>query len=130
MDAFRAAVESGDHDAIERLLDDDVVFVSPVVYKPYHGKEITTAILRAVTQVFEDFTYVRELGDESGHALVFTAKVGGRELTGCDFLRYNAEGKIEELMVMVRPLSGANALQQAMAVRLGMDSAPGVAARG
>ncbi|MFJ9820729.1 nuclear transport factor 2 family protein [Streptomyces sp. NPDC101151] len=119
MRAFREAVEAGDMDAVEALLADDVVFTSPVVFKPYPGKAITAAILRAVSQVFEDFRYVREIGapDAADQALVFTARVGDRELTGCDFLHVNEDGLIDDFMVMVRPLSGAQALAEAMGAR-------------
>ncbi|MER5855109.1 nuclear transport factor 2 family protein [Streptomyces sp900105245] len=121
MRAFREAVEAGDMDAAEALLAEDVVFTSPVVFKPYPGKAITAAILRAVAQVFEDFRYEREIGDPAGrdHALVFTARVGDRRLTGCDFLHVNDDGLIDDFMVMVRPLSGAHALAEAMGARFG-----------
>ncbi|MFE0807519.1 nuclear transport factor 2 family protein [Streptomyces sp. NPDC058794] len=116
MRAFRAAVEAHDLDAVEALLAEDVVFTSPVVFKPYHGKAITAAILRAVTRVFEDFRYERVIGEADGrdHALVFTARVGDREIGGCDLLHLDEDGRIDELTVMVRPLSGAQALQAAM----------------
>ncbi|MFE7271361.1 nuclear transport factor 2 family protein [Streptomyces sp. NPDC057623] len=116
MRVFREAVEAGDFDAVEALLAEDVVFTSPAVFKPYSGKAITAAILRAVVRVFEDFRYVREINDPAGrdHALVFTARVGDREITGCDFLRVNEGGLIDDFMVMVRPLSGAQALAEAM----------------
>ena len=119
MRAFREAVEAGDMDAVEALLAEDVVFTSPVVFKPYPGKAITAAILRAVSTVFQDFRYDRELTGDGGrdHALVFTARVGGRELTGCDFIRLNEDGLISEFMVMVRPLSGAQALAAEMGAR-------------
>ncbi|GHI09836.1 hypothetical protein AQI88_16020 [Streptomyces cellostaticus] len=119
MRAFREAVEAGDLDAVEALLAEDVVFSSPVVFKPYPGKAITAAILRAVSQVFEDFRYERALTGADGrdHALVFRARVGDRELTGCDFLHVNEEGLIDEFTVMVRPLSGAQALAEAMGAR-------------
>ena len=75
MHPFRKAVEAGDMAAIEDLLADDVVFTSPVAFKPYPGKAITAAILRGVTRVFADFRYVREIADADGrdHALVFKA---------------------------------------------------------
>ncbi|WP_406450409.1 nuclear transport factor 2 family protein [Streptomyces sp. NBC_01622] len=119
MRAFREAVEAQDMDAVEALLAEDVVFTSPVVFKPYPGKAITAAILHAVARVFEDFRYEREIGDPDGpdHALVFSARVGDRRLTGCDFIHVNEEGLIDDLMVMVRPLSGAQALQEAMAAQ-------------
>ncbi|WP_062646128.1 nuclear transport factor 2 family protein [Streptomyces maremycinicus] len=116
MRAFREAVEAGDLEAVEALLAEDVVFSSPAVFKPYQGKAITAAILRGVTRVFEDFRYERELDGSDGrdHALVFRARVGERELTGCDFIHLDDDGLIDELMVMVRPLSGAQALAAAM----------------
>jgi hypothetical protein len=116
MRAFREAVEAQDMDAVEALLAEDVVFTSPVVFKPYPGKAITAAILHGVARVFEDFRYEREIGDPdaSDSALMFAARVGDRELTGCDFIHVNEEGLIDELTVMVRPLSGAQALQAAM----------------
>ncbi|MFF4547064.1 nuclear transport factor 2 family protein [Streptomyces sp. NPDC001435] len=116
MRAFREAVEARDLDAVEALLAQDVVFTSPVVFKPYSGKAITAAILRGVLRVFEDFRYDRELAGADGrdHALVFTTRVGDREINGCDFIHVNEEGLIDEFMVMVRPLSGAQALAEAM----------------
>jgi hypothetical protein len=115
--AFRAAVEARDVEAMRAALADDVVFRSPVAHKPYSGKPITAAILANVVEVFEDFRYVRELTDDTGHALVFEAKVGGLDITGCDFLVLDDEGLITDFMVMVRPLKAANALAEAMGAR-------------
>jgi hypothetical protein len=119
MHPFRRAVEERDEAAIQALLADDVVFTSPVAFKPYVGKPITTAILRGVLRVFEDFHYVREIADSNGrdHALVFETKISGAsgvKVNGCDFLHFNEDGLIDNFMVMVRPLSGATALSEAM----------------
>ncbi|GHF13892.1 membrane protein [Streptomyces spiralis] len=116
MHPFRKAVETGDHAALEALLAEDVVFTSPVAFKPYSGKAITAAILRGVSRVFEDFTYVREIANPDGrdHAFVFTATVDGKQIQGCDFLHFDEEGKIDDFLVMVRPLSAAKALAEAM----------------
>jgi hypothetical protein len=113
---FRKAVEERDEEAIAALLADDVVFTSPVAFKPYVGKPITAAILRGVLRVFEDFHYLREIHDSSGrdHAFVFETTVSGKKITGCDFLHFNDEGLIDDFTVMVRPLSGATALAEAM----------------
>jgi hypothetical protein len=102
--------------AVEALLAENVVFTSPVAYQPYPGKALTAAILRGVARVFEEFHYVREIAGADGrdHALVFQAKVNGREVHGCDFLHLDEDGLIDDLTVMVRPLSGANALAEAM----------------
>ncbi|MEU0436302.1 MULTISPECIES: nuclear transport factor 2 family protein [unclassified Streptomyces] len=116
MNSFRKAVEAGDLGAVEELLADDVVFTSPVAFKPYPGKAITAAILRGVWRVFSDFRYVREIAGADGrdHALVFTAKVGDKEINGCDFLHFDEDGLIDEFTVMVRPLTAAQALSEAM----------------
>jgi hypothetical protein len=113
---FRKAVEERDEAAIRALLADDVVFTSPVAFKPYVGKPITAALLRGVLRIFEDFRYVREIADSNGrdHALVFETTVAGKKVNGCDFLHFNDDGLIDDFMVMVRPLSGATALSEAM----------------
>jgi SnoaL-like domain len=113
---FRTAVETGDIDRVLALVSLDVVFNSPVVYRPYHGRGVLGVILRAVMRVFEDFHYEREIGAEgaSDHALLFRAPVGDRELQGCDFLHIGHDGLIAELTVMVRPRSAALALAVAM----------------
>jgi hypothetical protein len=95
MVGFREAIEARDMDAVDALLADDVVFRSPVAFKPYPGKAITSAILRAVV------------------------KVEGLDVTGCDFLRYDTDGKIVDFMVMVRPLRAAEALARQMGARFG-----------
>jgi hypothetical protein len=102
------------------LLAEDVVFHSPIVFKPYQGRAAVAPILRAVLEVFEDFRYVREIGapDAADHALVFRAAIGGREIEGSDFLHVDEDGSITEFTVMVRPLSAALALAEAMSARL------------
>lgn len=116
MHPFRAAVEKGDLDALPALLAEDVTFLSPVAFAPYEGRAAVAAILRAVTRVFADFRYVREIGGGRDHALVFKARIGDREVHGCDLLREDDDGLIGEFCVMVRPLSAARALSEAMAV--------------
>lgn len=116
---FRAAVEAGDFAALGELLADDVVFRSPVAFRPYEGRAIVAAILRGVGRVFTHFRYVRELADADGRgsALVFETRVDGVSVHGLDLIRLNDAGRISELTVMVRPLSAANALAQAMAAQ-------------
>lgn len=119
MQAFRELVESSiaHHTlaGVEDLLADDVVFRSPVAFKPYPGKPITAAILNGVARVFTDFRYVSTLEDGKRSALIFEAKVGEVSINGCDFITTNDEGLITEFTVMVRPFSAGTALMDAMA---------------
>jgi hypothetical protein len=117
---FGTAIEARDLDAVMALLSEDVVFRSPIVFKPYRGRATVGAILAAVSRVFEDFSYLREIGapDARDHALVFQARVGDKQIEGCDFLHVDENGLIDEFVVMVRPLSAAHALAEAMQAEL------------
>ncbi|MFN8098861.1 MAG: hypothetical protein U0Q21_11315 [Dermatophilaceae bacterium] len=70
-------------------------------------------------RVFEDFRYVREIVDADGHdcVLIFETTVNGRLVNGCDVIRTDADGLIVDVLVMVRPLQGAQALAAAMAAQ-------------
>lgn len=123
MHPFGAALEARDIDAAIALLSDDVVFRSPVVFRPYQGRDAVALILHAVSHVFEDFGYTRAIGADGDHALVFHARIGTFEIEGCDFLHLDDDGAIDELTVMVRPLTGAHALAEAMKAQLTQDGA-------
>lgn len=123
-DRFRAGVEAGDLDAMVACLADDVVFHSPVTFKAFETKPVVGHVLGAVMTVFEDFRYVTQLDGEGADALHFVARVGEREVEGIDLVRENADGLIDDFTVLVRPLSGLQALAAAMAEKLGA-SPPG-----
>ena len=117
-DAFRRAAESKDFSAVEELFTEDVTFRSPVVFKPYEGREALGLLLGAVVRVFEDFRYVDQVETGDTAVLVFEARVGEREVQGVDILRFGEEDRVREMMVMVRPMSGLNALAEAMRAQL------------
>jgi hypothetical protein len=116
---FAAAIEANDEAAAAATLADDVVFQSPAVYKPYHGRDQVEAILRLVATVFENFRYTNEWRDGGTTILFFEANVGDRELQGVDILEENEHGTIARFTVMIRPLSGLQAVASTMAARLG-----------
>src|SRR5215216_3262690 len=122
-DRFRTAAESKDFSAIDELFAEDVVFRSPVVFKPYEGRDAVAMLLGAVVQVFEDFRYTDQVETGDSAALAFSARVGDRELDGIDFLTYDSDGRISKLAVYVRPMSGVHALAEAMQKKLEQASA-------
>jgi hypothetical protein len=117
---FAVAASAGDHDAALATIADDVVFRSPAVHTPYHGKEQVDGILRLVATVFENFRYTNEWRDGATTILFFEANVGDRELQGIDILEENADGLVERFTVMIRPLSGLLAVAETMRSRLGV----------
>jgi len=118
MERFRKAVEAKDADAMVGCLAEGVVFQSPLVFRPYVGREAVGTLLRAAAKVFENFRYVAELSGSGQTALVFHAHVGGRELQGIDLGQVDANGLLTHLTVFVRPLSAALALGEAMRAQL------------
>ena len=124
MQAFRDAVERRDLDALIALLSEEVLFRSPAVHTRYQGRDQVKPLLRAVGQVLQDFRYTRQIGapHSRDHALVFRCRIGDRALEGCDFIHVDEQGLIDELYVMIRPLSGLMALAEAVKRQLAEDA--------
>ncbi len=93
---------------LNEILAEDIKFHSPFVWKPKEGKQITTAILTTVTEVFEAFEYIREIHGKNNCMLEFEARIGVLTLRGVDIIKFGEHGKIVDFEVMIRP---ANALQ-------------------
>ena len=117
-DRFRAAAEAKNFSAVDELFAERASFRSPVVFAPYEGREAISMLLGAVVEVFEDFRYTDQVETGDTAVLVFEARVGDRELNGVDILHFDADDRIVELMVMVRPMSGMKALAEAMQTKL------------
>jgi hypothetical protein len=113
-DRFRAAAEAKDFSAIEEIFSADVVFRSPVVFKPYEGREAVAMLLGAVVRVFQDFRYTDQTETGDTATLAFSARAGDRDLDGIDLLRFDGEGRVREMAVYIRPLSALNALAAEM----------------
>ena len=113
-------LDTKDMSILNELLAEDVVFRSPVAFNPYSGKQVVFFILTNVIQVFEDFTYHREFYTEDGLNVVleFSANVSGKSLKGIDMIRFNEQGQIAEFEVMIRSLSGLQALAAQMGERI------------
>ena len=105
---------------LEVLLADEVVFHSPVVHTPQHGKSLALQYLRAAVAVFgnESFRYVRELEGDRDAALEFEVEIDGMHVNGVDLLRWDEAGRIVDFKVLVRPLKAVLGIQQRMAAML------------
>ena len=119
---FRVAVEAKDLEAAKATLREDVVLHSPILFRGFEGREIVIGVLTHVAATLEDFRYTDELADERTVVLRFKARVGDRELEGIDFLELDADGRIAELTVFMRPMSALKAFNEQMAARLGVET--------
>ena len=119
---------------LDELLDDDVVFYSPIVYTPQVGKAITKLYLQAAGQTLPGdgakanagggtdpgsrFRYTKQVVAGDTAVLEFETTVEGKYVNGVDIIRCNDEGRIIEFRVMIRPLQAINLVHQQMAAML------------
>ena len=117
--AWHAIAESRDPAGLDALLAEDVVFRSPAVHTPQEGKAITTAYLSAaITVLGPTLTYVREWYADDSAVLEFRAELDGLTVHGIDMLTWNADGRLTDFTVMVRPFKGLQKLMELMAAEL------------
>lgn len=106
----------GDPQALRDMLAEDAVFHSPVVHSPQAGRDKVFAYLHAASHVLggDDFRYEREIIDGDQAMLEFTTTLDGIHINGVDIIRWNADGKIIDFKVMVRPLKAINKVWEKM----------------
>ncbi len=108
---------------LDDLLADDVVFYSPVVYTPQRGKPVTKQYLEAASQTLAGgaggtFRYTKQVLAGNTAVLEFETSLEGRYVNGVDVIRCDADGRIVEFRVMLRPLQGIQAVHEQMGRRL------------
>ena len=119
-DRFRAAVEQRNVGELPELFHADAVFRSPVLFKPYEGRDAVMKVLRAAERVLgigSAFRYVHQLEDPEDRVAIleFATEVDGRQVEGIDKLTFDEDGLITELKVMIRPASALQVVGAKMA---------------
>jgi hypothetical protein len=122
-DAFRAAAEAGDMDALAAALHPEVHFRGPAFATPdVVGRDRVAGILRAAfAHVYRDFRFVDTLDGARHTVHLFTARVGEHELEGAQVLRFGEKELVVDLAVIVRPAPAAAAVGAAILERLDFD---------
>jgi 2,4-dienoyl-CoA reductase (NADPH2) len=117
---WHSMAAQGDMGELGSILHPKAVFRSPMAHTPYPSAQAVQLILGTVIKVFEDFVYHRELASADGLSVVleFSANVSGKALKGIDMIQFDTDGKIVDFEVMVRPMSGLQALGDEMGKRL------------
>jgi hypothetical protein len=130
---------------LDELLDDDVVFYSPIVFTPQRGKAITALYLQAAAQTFpgdavslapattdrsgvdtgpepaaghQSFRYTKSVLAGDTAVLEFETTIEGKYVNGVDIIRCNDEGRIIEFRVMIRPLQAVELVHRQMGAML------------
>lgn len=113
--AFRTAMERHDSELIQGMLADNVVVHSPVTARPFQGKDLVARLLYHARAGVDEFEYTDEILGEGLAGLVFRGRIKGRPAEGLDLIRFNADGRVQDLTVMIRPLFAAAAFNEWMA---------------
>jgi SnoaL-like protein len=104
--AFTAAIAARDADALSETLAPDVVLHSAVTLSPFEGAELVTDTYRSVFESFEELRVVDEFDNGDTHAFFWEGRMGGRYVAGADRIRLDAAGKVSEITILGRPMSG------------------------
>jgi len=114
-------VTAQDLGGLRAITHPEAVFRSPVAHKAYHSAEAVVLAVSTAAGVFSDFAYHREAATADGLSVVleFSARVADKSVKGIDFIRFDEDGRIVDFEVMMRPLSGVQAMAEEMGQRLG-----------
>ncbi len=125
----RGELEGG----LDALLHEDCVFLSPIVFTPQRGRDITKMYLRAAGSTLADadpddaggafttgssFRYTKEIRHGHHAMLEFETEVEGKYANGVDIITCDDDGSIVEFKVMMRPLQAINAVHAQMKAML------------
>ena len=113
---WHEVVKNRDYNLLTEILHNDVIFYSPVVYSPQHGKDVTLKYLAAASEVFNssNFQYIKEINNQNFASLEFTLTIDDTEINGIDLISWDDTGLITEFKVFIRPLQGVNLIHKLM----------------
>jgi len=113
---------------LDALLHEDCVFLSPIVFTPQEGREITKLYLGAAGNTLGgDDAEVGDSGSSGGsfgyskhilqghHAMLeFETTIDGKFINGVDIITCDDDAMITEFRVMIRPLQAVHLVHQQM----------------
>ena len=116
LESWHHMVRTNDASGLRDLVAEDATFHSPVVHSAQQGRKLTVMYLSAAFRVFFNptFRYVREIVGPSDAMLEFETEIDGVVVNGVDIIRWNADGRIVDFKVMIRPLKGINIIHRKM----------------
>ncbi len=133
MDKWFAHLRGELDGGFDALLHADCVFLSPVVFTPQQGREITKVYLTAAGGTLGgdadvdtsasssgsgEFGYIKTVVQGHHAVLEFETTVGGKYVNGVDIITCDDDGMITEFKVMMRPLQAVNAVHAQMGAML------------
>jgi hypothetical protein len=118
---------------LDTVLHEECVFLSPIVFAPQRGRDITKMYLRAAGStlagadphddtatlaVGSTFRYTKEIRQGHHAMLEFETEIDGKYANGVDIISCDDDGMIVEFKVMMRPLQAIDAVHDRMRTML------------
>ena len=133
-DHMRGRLDGG----LDAILHPDVVFLSPIVFTPQEGRDVTKLYLTAAGGTLGGdpepatttdsatatkpsgggFRYTKEILQGHHAMLEFETSIDGKYVNGVDIITCDDDGMITEFKVMVRPLQAINLVHAQMKAML------------
>jgi SnoaL-like domain len=127
--AFPTAIASRDARALIDTLAPDVVLHSAVTRFPFEGRDLVADTYRSVLESFEEIRIVDEFENGDTVAFFWDGRIGGRPVLGADRVRLDSEGRVREITVVGRPMSGVATFLTEIGFRLARRRRGGLVAR-
>jgi hypothetical protein len=115
-------MQAPDRAALEGLLAEDTRFHSPVA--DYQGRADVAHLLSLIASIVRDVQPTRELEDGETRATFIDAMVEDTPLQGVFLERYDDDGELVDVTLMLRPLAGLQVALGAMAAALEASPLP------
>jgi hypothetical protein len=114
LDAFLAAMQRKDLDAMLTHMADDIVLKTPLDVEPFRGKAAVRPVAQALLRVVDKFDFRETLRGPQHIAVFFVVTVGSIELDAMDYFRLDAAGRVQQMTVLWRPLPSVVAVSQVL----------------
>jgi hypothetical protein len=115
---FTQALAARDADALIATLAPDVVLYSAVTKTPFEGRDVVADTYRSVLESFEEVRVVDEFESGDAHSFWWEGQIEGRYVAGADRFRLDAEGRVREVTIVGRPMSGVATFVTGIGFRL------------
>ena len=120
LETFRDSFMAGDGDAFAADLAPEFAFYHATHAEPSCNVEFLRRLIPTARDAMgPDFRWTHELRGEEYGALRWTAVIGGIETEGVDLIKEDANGRLLEVRIHMRPVDAVNAWQRDIGVRMG-----------
>ena len=121
---FRAAWQTRDLDAWAGALAPDVMVHSPVIRRPFSGREAAAEVYGVLFDAFGQVEITEELSAGDSHAFFWRGELGDRVIEGADLVRMDGQGRVREIRILIRPLVDIGVFAAAVGPQLGARRGP------